>query len=40
MSDEEVLAATGVPTPERLFLVGEAIFRGISLERIYDACKF
>jgi carbamoyl-phosphate synthase large subunit len=39
MSDEEVLAATGVPTPERLFLVGEAIFRGISLERIYDACK-
>ena len=39
MSDEEVLAATGVPTPERLFLVGEAIFRGISLERIYDTCK-
>jgi carbamoyl-phosphate synthase large subunit len=39
MSDEEVLAATGVPTPERLFLVGEAIFRGISLERIYNTCK-
>jgi len=39
MSDEEVLAATGVPTPERLFIVGEAIFRGISLERIYEACK-
>ena len=39
MSDEEVLAATGVPTPERLFIVGEAIFRGISPERIYEACK-
>ena len=39
MSDEEVLAATGVPTPDRLFLVGEAIFRGISLERIYNTCK-
>ncbi len=39
MSDDEVLAATGVPTPERLFLVGEAIFRGISLDRIYDTCK-
>ena len=39
MSDEEVLAATGVPTPDRLFLVGEAIFRGVSLERIYDTCK-
>jgi len=39
MSDEELLAATGVPTPDRLFLVGEAIFRGISLERIYDNCK-
>ena len=39
MSDEELLAATGVPTPDRLFLVGEAIFRGIGLERIYDTCK-
>ena len=39
MSDEEVLEATGVPTPERLFLVGEAIFRGISLERIHEVCK-
>ena len=39
MSDEELLAATGVPTPDRLFLVGEAIFRGMSLERIYDTCK-
>jgi len=39
ISDEELLAATGVPTPDRLFLVGEAIFRGISLERIYDTCK-
>ncbi|GDX19748.1 carbamoyl-phosphate synthase [Actinomycetes bacterium] len=39
MSDEAVLAATGVPTPDRLFLVGEAIFRGISLERIYETCK-
>jgi carbamoyl-phosphate synthase large subunit len=39
MSDEEVLAAIGVPTPERLFLVGEAIIRGISLERIYKNCK-
>ena len=39
MSDEELLAATGVPTPDRLFLVGEAIFRGISLERIYDTCR-
>ena len=39
LSDEEVLVATGVPTPERLFYVGEAIFRGISLDRIYDTCK-
>jgi carbamoyl-phosphate synthase large subunit len=39
LSDEEVLVATGVPTPERLFFVGEAIFRGISLDRIYDTCK-
>ena len=39
LSDEEVLVATGTPTPERLFYVGEAIFRGISLDRLYDTCK-
>jgi len=39
MSDEEVLSATGIPMQDRLFLVGEAIFRGISLERIYNTSK-
>lgn len=39
MTDEQVLTAGGVPTPERLFYVGEAILRNISLDRIYEICK-
>ena len=38
-SDEEMLAMIAIPTPERLFQVGECLRRGISLDRIYAACK-
>ncbi len=38
-SDEEMLAMIAIPTPERLFQVGECLRRGISPERIYAACK-
>ena len=36
LSDNEVLAQTAIPTPERLFLVGEALRRGISIETLYE----
>ena len=38
-SDDEMLAMISIPTPERLFQVGECLRRGISPERIYAACK-
>ena len=39
LSDEELLKRVGIPTPERLFYVAEAIRRGHSLEIIHDICK-
>ncbi|MCU1395665.1 MAG: carB [Ilumatobacteraceae bacterium] len=36
-SDEALLAATGIPTPERIFQVGELLRRHVSIERIHDA---
>ena len=38
-SDDEMLAQIAIPTPERIFQVGECVRRGISRERIYDACR-
>jgi len=38
-SDDEMLTQIAIPTPERIFQVGECVRRGISRERIYDACR-
>ena len=38
-SDADMLAMIAVPTPERLFQVGECLRRGLSLESVYDSCK-
>ena len=38
-TDDEMLAMIAVPTPERLFQVGECIRRGIAFESIYRSCK-
>ena len=37
--DDVLLAKTDVPTPERIFLVGEALRRGISIERLHETNK-
>ena len=38
MSDDELLAQVAIPTPQRLFLVGEALARPtITLEQVHDA---
>ena len=39
LTDDQLIEAMGVPTPERLFLVAEGIRRGIDGERIHDACR-
>jgi len=38
-SDAEILAKTGVPTPERIFYVAEALRRGLTIEAIHDVCR-
>ncbi|MFZ9627964.1 MAG: carbamoyl-phosphate synthase large subunit [Ilumatobacteraceae bacterium] len=38
-SDDDLLAAIGVPTPERLFQVGELLRRGVSIERVHEVCR-
>ncbi len=39
LGDGELLAMIAIPTPERLFQVGELLRRGVSIETIHDACK-
>jgi carbamoyl-phosphate synthase large subunit len=39
LSDEALLAKAAIATPERIFQVGEAIRRGMSVERVFEATK-
>ena len=39
MSSDELLAAIAVPTPERIFQVGELLRKGTSLDAVHDACR-
>jgi carbamoyl-phosphate synthase large subunit len=36
---DELLAAIAVPTPDRIFEVGELLRRGVSVEVIHEACR-
>jgi carbamoyl-phosphate synthase large subunit len=36
---EELVRQTGIATPERLFLVGDALRRGVTVEELYEATK-
>ncbi len=38
-SDDDLLAAVSIPTPDRLFQVGELLRRSVSIDRIYAACR-
>ena len=38
-SDDDLLAAVAIPTPDRLFQVGELLRRGVSIERVHIACR-
>jgi carbamoyl-phosphate synthase large subunit len=38
-SDDDLLAAIGIPTPERIFQIGDLLRRGVSIEQIHDACR-
>ena len=39
LDDDELLAAVAVPTPERIFQLGELLRRGVTVERVHDACR-
>ncbi len=38
LSDADLLAACDHPTPDRLFMVAEALGRGLGVDAIYEAC--
>ena len=39
-SDEQLLEKIAIPTPDRIFEIGECLRRKISIEKIAQACKF
>ena len=39
LSDDKVLAKAAVATPDRIFQVGEALRRGLGIDRVHDATK-
>ena len=38
-TDDELLAQIAVPTPERIFLVGELLRRGVDVDRVHETCR-
>jgi carbamoyl-phosphate synthase large subunit len=39
LDDDALLAAIGIPTPERIFQIGELLRRGIAIEAVHDSCR-
>ena len=39
VSDEELLTLVAIPTPERIFQIGELLRRGVSIDRVHEACR-
>ena len=39
ISDKELLALIAIPTPDRIFQVGELLRRDVPIEAIHDACR-
>ena len=39
IGDETLLKMIAIPTPERIFQVGELLRRGVGIEAIHEACK-
>ena len=39
IADDAMLKMIAIPTPERLFQVGECLHRGLSIELVYESCN-
>ena len=39
VSTDELMRLVDIPTPERIFIIGELLFRGMSVDDVHAACK-
>jgi carbamoyl-phosphate synthase large subunit len=39
LSDDDLLAAIAIPTPDRIFQVGELLRRGVTIDAVHAACR-
>jgi carbamoyl-phosphate synthase large subunit len=39
LTDEALLTSISIPTPDRVFQVGELLRRGVSIETVHEACR-
>ncbi|HSH10450.1 MAG TPA: carbamoyl-phosphate synthase large subunit, partial [Ilumatobacter sp.] len=39
LDDAELLTAISIPTPDRIFQIGELLRRGVTIEAIHDSCR-
>jgi len=39
VSTDELMRLVDVPTPDRIFVIGELLFRGVSVDDVHAACK-
>jgi len=39
LTDDSLLHSISIPTPDRIFQIGELLHRKVSIERIHEACK-
>jgi len=38
-SNDDLLGMIAIPTPDRIFQIGELLLRGVSIERVHEACS-
>jgi len=39
ISTDELMRLVDIPTPDRIFIIGELLFRGVSVDDVHGACK-
>ena len=39
ISTDELMRLVDIPTPDRIFIIGELLFRGVSVDDVHAACK-
>jgi carbamoyl-phosphate synthase large subunit len=39
IATDELMRLVDIPTPDRIFIIGELLFRGVSVDDVHEACK-